>query len=493
VLDQVYAAIERDVAAKTASEVLSQHGGEVYVVGGAIRDALLNKAPKDVDMLCRNLTVDQISHLLREYGSVNLTGQKFGVIRFKIGEHEVEIALPRTEVSTGKGRYHFEVNADPTLPIEKDLARRDFTANAMALNLRTGELVDPFGGQNDILDHKLRIVNNDAFAEDATRVLRAITALAKNRLVPDEHTKRLMEQYAPEIKEESPEAIQKEMDKILSAPDPTDAIRLMQETGVMHYVLPEVAKTFGFNQNNPYHDLDVGEHTLQVLRKMSQLSDDPDMRLAALMHDIGKPDSYSENPDKAWVDPEGNVRPRGNFYRRMLPNGEWVGRDHEAVGAQQTENAMSRLRYPNRRIKRVKELVDNHMFDYLENPRQARRLLNTLNGLSPSDPEYGQKMALDLMKVREADASGKRVGTVNPEEQQVIDKNRALLQDAIDSQNAFSMRDLAINGNDLINMGYKPGPEIGSMLNWLLDQVISDPSLNEKETLLSMIPPPNGN
>jgi len=130
------------------------------------------------------------------------------------------------------------------------------------------------------------------------------------------------------------------------------------------------------------------------------------------------------------------------------------------------------------------------MFDYMDNERQARRLLHTLSALNPADPDYGQQMARDLLDIREADASGKASGEVSPEEQEIIAKNRALVNAAIDSANAFTTKDLAINGNDLIAMGYKPGPEIGQILKALTDQVIDNPELNTREYLLSQIPQP---
>jgi tRNA nucleotidyltransferase (CCA-adding enzyme) len=470
-----------------ANTLLTHAGGRVFVVGGAIRDALRGKKPKDIDLMVTGLPGEEVERALSGSGRVNLTGKDFGVYRFKVGNDEVEIALPRTERSTGAGHRDFDVSADHTLSPEEDLARRDFTANAMALDIATGQLIDPFGGQGHLRDGKLQMVHRDAFKDDPLRVLRALVAYSKHQLSPSQETMDEMAAHASSVRNLPAERIQAELDKLFASPDPAGALELAQKTGVLQYVLPEISSTFGFDQNNPHHDLPVGEHTMNVLRHMQTISDDPDLRLAAAFHDIGKPDSYSENLDqsKRWTDGEGNERTRGNFYRRQLPNGQYVGQDHEIVGADYAEQAMKRLKYPNNRIRRVKELVQNHMFPYLENERQTRRWINQLS--DPTLPEWGPQMAHDLLRLRESDAHGKQSRQMNPDEQQLLDKNRQYLQNVLDQQQAFGLKDLAINGRDLVELGITPGPEMGQILNSLLQQVIDNPALNDRNTLLRMV------
>jgi tRNA nucleotidyltransferase (CCA-adding enzyme) len=486
-LQTIYEGLDKDPAAMAAYEALRASGGKVYVVGGAVRDALLGKRPKDIDLMVTGLSGKQITDTLSPLGRVDLTGQNFGVYRFRHNKSEVEIALPRTEYSTGSGHKDFQVVTDPNLDPTEDLGRRDFTANAMAMDLDTGELLDPHGGAEHIEGGRLSVVSPTAFEDDPLRIVRALVAYARHGLAPDAQTLQAMQDNAQKIRHLPGERIQMELDKLLASPNPASAIQLAHDSGVLAYMLPEVDQAFGFDQNNPYHDLEVGDHLLAVLTKMSELSGDPDLRLAALLHDIGKPDSYSENhdPEKAWVDSEGNTRTRGNFYERKLPDGTIVGADHETVGAQMAARLLQRLHYPSNRAKRIVDLIKHHMFDYLSGSKQARKLLRELH--DEGDPSYGPRMAQDLHLLREADAAGKRNGQVSIADQRMLDRSKSLINDAIESSEAFSIRDLAVNGHDLMDAGVPPGPELGQILQRMLDLVVDHPELNDKTYLLGAL------
>ena len=464
--------IQNDDAAKTASDALTAAGGQVFVVGGAVRDAVLGSTPKDIDLMCAGLTDEQIEAALNPLGRLDFTGKAFGVFRFKKGDSEVEIALPRTEQSTGTGHKDFSVTADPHLDPETDLGRRDFTGNAMAFNTATGELLDPFGGQQDLEAGRLRLVNENAFVDDPLRIVRALVAQARFGLEPDEELIESMRENAHRIRHLPGERIQMELDKLLAGQNPAQAMAIAAEVGLLDYMAPELSAAVGFDQQNPHHDLDVYTHTMGVLTKMSELSNDPDLRLAALFHDSGKPDSF-------WRDETMPAGSGGHFYKKIMPDGSEKGANHEEVGAELVEQFMNRLRYPTRRIQRVKTLVANHMFPYFSNARGARKFINSLNG--------DVKMAFDLMLLREADSSGKRTGQMDSYDEQMIQKDLALLQEVVDNNSAMTVKDLAINGRDLIALGMKPGPELGETLNKLLDLVIENPELNDRDELLRVV------
>lgn len=465
--DAIQTLVQDDPAANTANELLTDAGGTVYVVGGAVRDLYLGKRPKDIDLMVTGLTGDQIEAALQGHGRIDFTGKAFGVYRFKTNRSEVEIAMPRVEY----GNTNTDYNVDPNISVEEDLLRRDFTANAMAVNPNTGEVVDPFGGAKHIQDKTLALANPGGFADDPTRLLRAITSFSKNNLYPDEVTLQAMKDEAHKLESQPPERLQMELDKLLVGENPTGALQLAEDTGLLKQILPEVSATMGFDQMNPHHDLDVGSHLFAVLKAMSELSYDPDLRLAALLHDIGKPDSF-------WRDETKGDGGGGHFYKKILDDGTQLGEDHEELGAEYVDQLMRRLRYPNDRRERVVDLVRNHMYPYFDNLRGARKFLALVGGDS--------KMAFDLMLLREADSSGKSTGQMSEYDSQKIDKGRELVQQVIDQQEAVTRQDLAINGKDLLDLGFKPGPDIGVVLNSLLAAVIENPELNNKESLLGI-------
>jgi len=464
-------AIQNDPAATLAIRALTQAGGRVFVVGGAVRDAMLGNTPKDIDLMVQGLDGDSIEQALSGLGKVDFTGKQFGVYRFRSGASEVEIALPRTEISTGPGHQDFMVTTDPFLSPDSDLARRDFTGNAMAYEPATGTLLDPHGGVGHLNDKTLALVNDKAFEDDPLRIVRALVANARHGLEPDDKLKQALKDNAHRVKHLPGERVQAELDKLLTSPDPTNAIKLAEESGLIDYLFPELSDSVDFDQKNPFHDLNVFDHTMMVLQAMSKMSNDPDMRLAALFHDSGKPESF-------WHDEEKGEHGGGHFYKKVEDDGTVKGADHEDVGAQRVGTFMRRLRYPNDRIKRVTTLVQNHMFPYFDSAKGARKFLRALNG--------DVKMAFDLMTLREADASGKRDGTVNTFDRTRIDKGRQLLQTVLDEEQGFTLKDLAVDGHDMMELGLK-GPEIGQTLNRLLDLVVDNPELNDKSVLMRVV------
>lgn len=449
-----------DPAASQAARALIQAGGNVFVVGGAVRDAVMGKTPKDIDLMVQGIDPETVRSALDALpGRLDFTGKDFGVFRVRMGEHEVEVALPRRERSTGDAHKDFDVQADHTMKPEQDLYRRDFTANAMAVNLATGELLDPYHGSQDIAEGKLRTVHEHALAEDPLRTVRALVAHGRHGLEPTEGTRAQMAVNADKLKHLPADRIYPELDKIMRSPNPAGAIRLAHETGVLAHILPEVDAAFGYDQNNPHHEHELGDHLLAVLDRAARITDDPDVRLAALLHDVGKPAS-------AWEDPETG---KNHFYYDKATG---KGAMHEEVGAEMARDRLTSLRFPGDRVKRVEELIKHHMFAPFQTPKGARRFVNRVGD-----------HAEDLLNLREADDGGK--GKANPHRPPIVQQQREMVQQIRNEGQATDRSALAINGNDIAQLGYQ-GPEIGAVLKRLTDAVVDDPSVNNRETLLEM-------
>ena len=224
---------------------LQQRGARVYTVGGTVRDELLGHPRKDLDLLITGLPQPDLLRCLRPYGRVQLTGRAFGVI--KLLPHgwdgpPIDVALPRTEISTGIGHRDFEVTFDHTLPVETDLGRRDFTINAMAIDLAAGHLLDPFGGYEDLQQRRLRQVSLVAFPEDPLRMLRGIQLAARFALQIEPATRESMHIHAAAITTVAPERIAEELRKLLQAWAPSQGFVVMHEVGLLMHILPELAR-----------------------------------------------------------------------------------------------------------------------------------------------------------------------------------------------------------------------------------------------------------
>ena len=447
------ALVQSSPAATNAYKALKAQGGEVYVVGGPNRDYIQGRTPKDIDMLVRGLQPEDVLHALRQLpGGVKLTGQRFGVYRYwsgRQGEDEVEIALPRTDEYKGGNRANAKITVDPDLPIEKDLERRDFTANATATRLDDGQFVDPYGGAQDITRGILRTTHPNSFKEDPTRLVRALTAHGRFGLNPDERTRHEMEKYAHMLLHESPDTLNKVVDKWFGSPNPAQGVRLAHDTGVLKYLFPEVDDNWNYDQGNPHHNLPLGEHLVHVLDNMSRLTSDPDARLAAFLHDIGKPASR-------WDDANGV----GHYYRNPT-TGE--GQYHESVGAKQADTLMrQRYNWPAQRTTRISELVRRHMFPPFNDDVGARKFMN-------KNPEYAD----DLLHLRESDQEGKGMSVEETAQRTPASQMRDLIEQQREMAAPVSQAAMAINGNDLRNLGMQPGPAIGQVLQSLTDAVLA--------------------
>jgi len=427
-------------------EYVGSLGLDAYLVGGAVRDELLGLESKDADFLVPGVDTDGLREALAPHGRVEelvVAGRLVGVrlhpsdrrIR-ALAPAGIELAPPRKEVSTGPGRHDFEIVADASLSVEDDMRRRDFTVNAMARRLEDGTIVDPLRGREDLEHRVLRAVSDTSFAEDPLRLVRALRFVSQLGFALDERTRAQMVEEAPAVQLVSGERIggglgadgMGELSKLLLGSRPADALRLARETGVLAELIPE----FGPADH-------LTEHVFAVVQETADAGDDLAVRLAALFHDLGKP-----------VDPD----PLG----------------HAQVGARIARETLGRLRYPTRLTSRVVAIVREHPFraeDLPRTPRDVRRFLL----------RHGDELAFDLVAHRRADLRAK------DRDASGVEELRIALERELPSPHRVS--DLAVDGADLISLGFEEGPALGRALEELLEAVVDDPGLNTRDELLA--------
>lgn len=450
---------EKDVLRKVLSQV---EGVDFYLVGGSVRDSLLDiNEHKDLDLVAVGVDQGDLMRKLRKLGRAQVTGDSFDVIRFSPGKTglEAEIAIPRIEKSTGPGHSDFEVvRSGAAVTLEEDLGRRDFTLNAIAENLQTGEVIDPLGGIADLKNNILRAVSEQSFQEDALRILRGVQFRSRFGFTIEPQTLEMMRDNISLLSETTWDRKLIEMDKLMNGDIARkESLYLLRDIGALPYVLPELAEAVGIAQND-YHAYDVFTHCVEVCGAVEK--DDIDLRWAGLLHDVGKPGAR-------WQDSEGIY----HFYRD--PNNP-KSRAHEEIGEQITRTALNRLRFKKKRIDRITLLVKEHGF-VMEQPtaRRARRMI----------ARVGEENINDLIRLREADKKGS--GKPKPQNMQDLEKLRELVKQELNSQHAFSLKDLTVNGNDLMKLGVPMGPKLGVTLRHLLEITLENPSKNNREELLA--------
>ena len=428
---------------------------DAYLVGGAVRDEQLGLESKDADFVVPGVDYDGLRRALEPHGRVEeleVAGRRVGARLYPNDRNVraaapagIEFAPPRGERSTGPGRHDFEIVADPSLSIEDDMARRDFTVNAVARRLETGDLVDPFGGVDDLKNGILRTVGPRSFAEDPLRIVRGLRLVSQLGLTPDEDTLQQMRDEADRVLLVSAERIGGglhadglgELSKLLLGAQPARALRLARDTGVLTALLPELEPTIGFVQESKRQHLPLDEHIFEVVQAAADADASLAVRLGALLHDAGKPGADG---------------------------------DHAERGARLADQALGRLRYPARLRTYVTRLVRAHAFPLGEvDERFARRFLR----------EHGDELAFDLVAHKEADLRGKRVPQA---ELDAAARLRRLLEQ--ERVHPHRLEDLAVDGSDLLQIGYSEGPDLGRALESLLDAVVENPELNTRETLL---------
>ncbi len=455
-------------------------GLDAYVVGGAVRDELLGLPPGELDFVVPGVGHAELRAALEPHGRVEdlvVADQRIGVrllprdrVVRALQPAGIEFAPPRVERSTGPARHDFEIVADASISVAKDMERRDFTVNAIARRLATGELLDPLGGRADLAKRLLRTTSTTSFRDDPLRIVRGLRFVSQLGFDPDEDTERQMREWAPRIAYVSGERIGGglasdglgELSKLLLGAEPRKALVLARDTNVLVHVLPELVPVIGFDQESRYHDLALDEHLFAVVQATADAAAPLRVRLAALLHDAGKPES-------AWRGADGRL----HFYADP-----GLGkRSHEEIGAELVGAALSRLRYPTRLRAAVRRIVREHMFEVpaRQLPLRARRFLG----------RHGEATAFDLVAHRDADLRGKRSaeGTQTRAELARLDRFRRALEQ--ERNGVYRLEHLAIDGSDLVEAGWLPSPALGRALEHLLHEVIDEPELNTRAWLLT--------
>ncbi len=437
---------------------LEQGGFEAYIVGGCVRDLLLGKIPKDWD-ITTNARPEQVLNIFADGKYENDFGTVLLPIKDENGEtlEVLEITTYRSEQGYSDRRHPDEVRFEDE--VDKDLARRDFTINAMALKISNGskgadsedayEVVDLFGGQKDLGKRIIRAVGEpgDRFREDALRLMRAVRFSCQLGFAIEPKTERAMIKMAGGLKFIANERIHDELVKILDSDRPYEGIMKLHELKMLQYVMPELERGVGVAQNK-HHTHTVFTHCVLSLKYCP--SKDWRVRLATLLHDVAKPQT------KAMKDGD------ATFY------------NHDFIGAKVVKKMMSRLKFSNEDIEKVTNLVKNHMFYYNVDEVTAaavRRLI----------VKVGKENLKDLIDLRIGDRLGSGVAKAKPYKLRHLEY---MIEKV--SNDPISVKMLKIDGNDLMNdLGIPPGPKIGAILDTLLSEVIEEPDLNTKEYLSS--------
>ncbi len=421
---------------------LGQKGFVAYAVGGCVRDSLLGNTPADWD-ICTSARPEETE---RCFDHCVLTGAKYGTVTVIEEGETYEITTFRAETGYADSRHPDAVQFLPDL--EGDLSRRDFTVNAMAADA-DGLVTDLFGGMEDLRRKRIRCVGTAAerFSEDALRILRALRFASRLGFSIEEQTAEAIHSEKYALTRVAAERLRKELSGLLVG---QGAEALLEEyADVLCLLLPEIEPCVGFLQHNPHHKWDVYRHSLRALRYTPPKEA---LRLAALLHDIGKPSCFSV--DEAGI---------GHFY------------GHGARSGELCRAALRRLRYDNHTIDYVTKLVELHDFS-APNPKSLRRLLAKL----------GEPLLRDLLALRRADALGTGTAEAAQVEAQT-EQYLAWLAEILEAERCLSLKDLAIHGEDLLQMGIPKGPQVGALLRQAFEEVLEERLPNEREALVKFI------
>lgn len=424
---------------------LEKKGFSAYIVGGCVRDTVIGREPFDYDITTDALP-EEILEIFKEYQTIEV-GKKFGTIVVVQYDGIVEVTTFRTDGEYVDGRRPEEVYFSKDL--REDLSRRDFTINTLAYNKEKG-LIDYFNGIKDIDERIIKTVGNpeERFKEDYLRILRGVRFATQLEFKMEENTYEASKYYAEKLVNISKERIREELFKILLSKKPSYGIRLLKDLNIMSIILPELERSVDFNQHNPHHDMDVFNHTLCVLDKVSPVLH---LRLAALFHDVGKPYTFTIDDDGV-----------GHFY------------GHNKVGVEIAKEILNRFKSSNELIQKVTLLIDKHMIyhdDFGE--KGLKRLLSKM----------GKEEIFTLLELQKVDrlCSNKHADIDDLLIREEIIKN------VLEQKEVYEKNQLAIDGKDVIKLGYTQGKIIGEILDYLLEMALEDPKLNTKEKLIELI------
>jgi len=429
---------------------LRASGKRAWIVGGCVRDMLLGREVSDWD-LCTDARPDE---LMRIFPRAIPTGIEHGTVTVVVAGKHYEVTSLRGEGAYTDGRRPDSVHCVDD--ITADLARRDFTVNAIAIDPLTAAIIDPFDGQKDLEAKVLRAVGDprERFSEDGLRVLRAARFVATLELSLDAATEQAIEPTLDTFRKVSAERVRDEWVKTMKARRPSRAFDVMRRTGILGVTCPELLEGWGMEQNK-YHAYDVWRHGMECMDACAGAGkSDPILRIAALLHDVGKPRSRAHS-DKT---------------------NDWTFYDHERIGAEIAEPICTRLRFSNDERARIVDLVRHHLFHYSAEWSDAtvRRWIRRV----------GKDRVQDLYAINEADVRGK--GKDCSLDLAALAGLKAHVEKVLLAGDALSTRDLRVNGRDLMQeLGVKPGRLVGELLEALLEAVVSDPAENDRELLLA--------
>ena len=456
---------------KDFGKIFSNAGFKAYLVGGAVRDMIMKVPAHDWDV-ATNATPQDVIKLFK---FVVPTGIEHGTVTVHYKGNEIEVTTFRTEAGYSDGRHPDSINYAAT--IEEDLARRDFTMNAIAASLEDGSIVDPYGGQEDIKKQLIRTVGapHERFMEDGLRPVRALRFAAKLNFSIENNT--YSEIFKDEIKKKvssiSIERFRDEFEKIMKAKVPSVGLKMMEETGILSLFIPEFDVCRGCIQSDyrAFHKFDVLDHLFYACDGAP--SDKLNVRLAALFHDIGKP-SAKKIIKATVLDGEKNDGSTKEIDTITFYN-------HESYSEKIADKILVRLRFPNETVHNVCHLVKEHMFHY-ESSWSDAAVRRFIVRVKPESLE-------DLYDLRLADI----YGMYNEKVDVRYSASVALLQELdervkkeLSQKTALTLKSLAVNGRDLMAEGIPAGKELGRILNELLDCVLEDPAMNDREKLLNI-------
>lgn len=436
--------IDAPISVMKIIETLEQAGFEAYAVGGCVRDSLLGRNPSDWDITTSSRP-EQVKAL---FSHTIDTGIRHGTVTVMLEHVGYEVTTYRIDGEYEDSRHPKEVIFTPLLT--EDLKRRDFTINAMAWNPRAG-IIDEFGGMEDLDEGIIRCVGSpeERFSEDALRMMRAVRFSAQLGYEIESATKAAIRKLAPNLTHVSAERIQVELVKLVESMHP-DYLRVAYETGITRVVLPEFDLCMETEQHNPHHCYTVGEH---MLHSMLAVSSNRYLRLAMLLHDIAKPEK--KKTDEQGID---------HFH------------GHQEASEEMAKVILRRLKFDNETIRIVSRLIGFHDYRFPAERRSVRRAVW----------KVGEDLFPMLLQVKEADTMAQSLYE-REEKLEWIAKVEKLYREILKDRECLSLKDLAVTGRDLIRAGCAPGPELGRILNEMLQDVLEHPEHNNKEYLLQSI------
>ena len=430
---------------KLIIDTITDAGYEAFAVGGCIRDSILGRVPDDWD-ITTSAKPEDIKKLFKK--TID-TGIEHGTVTVMLQGEGFEVTTYRIDGEYEDSRHPKEVTF--TSNLREDLKRRDFTINAMAYNDEVG-LVDIFEGISDIEKKIIRCVGDakERFTEDALRMMRAVRFSAQLGYSIDEGTREAIKELAPTLQKISAERVQVELVKLVTSNNP-DYLKIAYETKITAIVLPEFDRCMETEQKNPHHMYNVGEHTLWSMKYVEK---DKVLRLAMLFHDMGKPGAIT-------MDDKGIHHFHG----------------HNELSSHIAKDVLRRLRFDNDTIHKVERLVYFHDYRPALTDKSVRKFV----------AKIGKDLFPLYILVQTADVKAQS-DYKKEEKLHNIETVNNIFQGILEREECLCLKDLAVTGKDLIDLGIKPGKEIGEILNRFLEMVLENPGLNEKEILLNNLP-----